>query len=575
MGYWKLNETNGSTASDSSGMGYNGTVNNATWTTGRFDGGLGFDGSTSYVSVPYLNSTDATLEYTGNNLTLGAWVYVNPTETTGGYLISKDWNSSQNNYRLSLGADRRVSFSLGGTTTATITSTTALSVSTWHYVAATADAAGNMTLYIDKQIAAAGTYSINWGVTDNSVPLTIGGSSTGGTAQCFDGKLDDVRIWESVLSPADIQALTINAPPAVNITAPAADYVFNSPTNVTITANASDSDGSVTQVAFYENGIPLGTDTNGADGWSWLWNSPAPGQYAITAVATDNEGAQTTSAAVNITVNDVPSCSITAPVDGHVYQGLSAITFTASVTNNSVGTSGTTVAYYLDGSPTALGTGSDSNFTFVWSSPTTHAHTLTAVATDYYGAVSSASTINFTVNALPSVTFCPINNVAFVATDASTPITLSATASDADGTITGVTFYQNGTNPLPGTLSGGVWSCTWNVPAWSFGTYSITAVATDNNGGQTTSSPFSLTLCGQPTNQAVDVGQTATLAVASPIGSGSCPAISGRNMFPAVGRTSPGRPVRTTPRPRRHRATTARSIASPSPTAEPRPTVTP
>jgi|GEM_PF-1776598 len=88
--------------------------------------------------------------------------------------------------------------------------------------------------------------------------------------------------------------------PTVSVTSPAAKSAFSAPATVTLTADAQDSDGVVTQVAFFANGTPIGTDT--ASPFTIDWANVPAGAYSLTAVATDNEGLQTTSAAVPIAV---------------------------------------------------------------------------------------------------------------------------------------------------------------------------------------------------------------------------------------------------------------------------------
>ncbi|MDX1374033.1 MAG: RHS repeat-associated core domain-containing protein [Burkholderiales bacterium] len=88
--------------------------------------------------------------------------------------------------------------------------------------------------------------------------------------------------------------------PTVSITSPAAGSAFGAPASVTVTADAQDSDGTVAQVDFFANGSPIGTDT--ASPFTIDWANVQAGVYSLTAVATDNEGLQTTSAAVPITV---------------------------------------------------------------------------------------------------------------------------------------------------------------------------------------------------------------------------------------------------------------------------------
>src|SRR5262249_27391197 len=89
-----------------------------------------------------------------------------------------------------------------------------------------------------------------------------------------------------------------NKPPTGALSLPVAGP-FKAQANVTINANASDADGNVTQVAFYQNGTLMGADTSSP--YSFAWNGVAAGSYTLTAVASDDDGATTTSAAVQIT----------------------------------------------------------------------------------------------------------------------------------------------------------------------------------------------------------------------------------------------------------------------------------
>ena len=92
----------------------------------------------------------------------------------------------------------------------------------------------------------------------------------------------------------------VNAPPTVTLTSPANGAVFTAPANISLKASASDSDGSIAKVEFFANGTLVGTDTSSP--YSLTWGSVPAGNYSITAKATDNNGAQTISAAASITV---------------------------------------------------------------------------------------------------------------------------------------------------------------------------------------------------------------------------------------------------------------------------------
>ena len=92
-----------------------------------------------------------------------------------------------------------------------------------------------------------------------------------------------------------------NNPPSVSITSPSNGATFTAPASITINATASDTDGTVTKVDFYQNGSFLGTDTTSP--YSFTWSNVGAGTYSLTAVATDNSNATGTSPPVSIIVS--------------------------------------------------------------------------------------------------------------------------------------------------------------------------------------------------------------------------------------------------------------------------------
>ena len=95
-------------------------------------------------------------------------------------------------------------------------------------------------------------------------------------------------------------ALTIaSTPPAVSLTSPLHGATLVDPT-VALVATATDADGTVTRVDFYANATMVGSAA--AAPWSMTWDPVAPGTYRLTAVASDNDGLTTVSAAADVTV---------------------------------------------------------------------------------------------------------------------------------------------------------------------------------------------------------------------------------------------------------------------------------
>ena len=94
---------------------------------------------------------------------------------------------------------------------------------------------------------------------------------------------------------------TTNQPPTATLTAPASGATFTAPATVDLTASAADPDGSVSRVDFYAGVTLLGSSA--AAPYALTWSNVSAGTYQLTAVATDNSGASTTSAPVTITVS--------------------------------------------------------------------------------------------------------------------------------------------------------------------------------------------------------------------------------------------------------------------------------
>jgi RHS repeat-associated protein len=95
--------------------------------------------------------------------------------------------------------------------------------------------------------------------------------------------------------------LVPNAPPTVSLTSPTNGSAFIAPASITLTATATDSDGTIQKVEFFHGGTNLIATVTTAP-YTFPWTAVPQGSYVLTAVATDNQTATTTSAPVNVTV---------------------------------------------------------------------------------------------------------------------------------------------------------------------------------------------------------------------------------------------------------------------------------
>lgn len=110
---------------------------------------------------------------------------------------------------------------------------------------------------------------------------------------------DNLRIVEAA-TPA-------NRPPAVTLTAPVSGMTVIAPATLSLTATASDPDGSVSAVEFFAGATLLGRDATAP--YALSVTLAATGTYGLTAVAVDDQGATSTSAPVTLTVSALSSPS--------------------------------------------------------------------------------------------------------------------------------------------------------------------------------------------------------------------------------------------------------------------------
>jgi hypothetical protein len=244
--------------------------------------------------------------------------------------------------------------------------------------------------------------------------------------------------------------------PVINIISPTNGEVFaplyavEPPPDIQIFAKASDSGGMITNVEFFAGTNALGSvleavvldppGINGVTGpvYRLTWTDAKAGTYALTAVATDNQGASATSLPVTITVErgPLPLVRITspanhadfrAPVDlpiaafAHIaLLGLTAPSNEVTSVEFFAGTNDLGAGHRLMRGGFSLTNYSAAlpfQFELVWSNAPAGAYALTAVATDNLGVSATSSPVNITIlPATPSLTNLP-DVVSIVATD--------------------------------------------------------------------------------------------------------------------------------------------------------------
>ena len=188
--------------------------------------------------------------------------------------------------------------------------------------------------------------------------------------------------------------------PVVSITSPSTGSSVTVGSNVSITATASETNGIITNIAIYNGSDLLGSSSSSP--YTYVMSNPAAGSYTLKAVATDANGASSTSNSVTVTITtqsvtpSSPIVTITSPASGSTYTAGAnvTITTTASETNGTINN----ISLY-NGSGILLGSSSSSPYNYVYNNILAGGYSFYAVATDANGVSTTSSTITITVTA--------------------------------------------------------------------------------------------------------------------------------------------------------------------------------
>jgi hypothetical protein len=384
--YWRLDETAGSVAADSSGNGrdglYAGTytlnqssnVSGATGASVKMNGSSGNVGSIDAQTAPSTYTVSGWFSTTANNNSQGQII---------GFGSAATGNSATRDRIIGLVSGGTVTFTVnnGGVAT-TISSPTKYNNGAWHQAVATQDASG-MKLYVDGTL-----------VASNSVTTAdsyTGYWRAGGDTRFLNGKLDEVAVWSSkALSANQIRAIYTASPAAVALPnqAPTAAIATPSCTGATCTfdgSGSSDPDGVVASYAWNFGDSTTGTGVKPSHTYA------ASGTYTVSLVVTDNNGATSTQTTVPVTVvvpaNVPPTAAIGTPSCTNL-----ACTFSGAGSSDP---DGTVASYAWDFGDGTTGTGVAPAHTYAVDGT----YTVSLVVTDNQGAASSAATTSVTVAA--------------------------------------------------------------------------------------------------------------------------------------------------------------------------------
>ena len=215
VGYWKFDEGAGTTVSDSSGNGNNGSiVGGPSWVQGHSGSALQFDGVDDHVDIPDSPSLDV------RRITIEAWVKPDVNDQLANIVSKwKGGSPGQRSYNLDLGSSNPPSFyprkaasctstDGEGDTEVHLVGTSDIPVGVWTHIAATYDGSV-MKIYVNGQLES--SLPQTGDIFAGTARLFIADADDG-TSLLFDGAIDEVKIYDRALTAGEIQAQVGTAP---------------------------------------------------------------------------------------------------------------------------------------------------------------------------------------------------------------------------------------------------------------------------------------------------------------------------------------------------------------------------
>ncbi|MCU7890886.1 MAG: hypothetical protein KZQ78_04405, partial [Candidatus Thiodiazotropha sp. (ex Ustalcina ferruginea)] len=259
--------------------------------------------------------------------------------------------------------------------------------------------------YLGSDVADEAAY--NTTIASNAVSNNSGSNKAGSNNAAPGDSAPSIEII-STTQPS-VSESTPNVRPSISLSSPSdnADYPVSN--DILVSVSASDSDGTVLQVDFYENDRLLGTDTSSP--YAFNWRNPTVGSHNIHAVAIDNEGLTAESATHRIFVNEDdpdpeapsvsepapevrPTITLDSPGDNANYVEGTNIRLSTSASDSDGSVQH--VEFYENGA--LLGADASRPFLFDWTRATVGSHDIHAVAVDNEGLTVESATHRIFVN---------------------------------------------------------------------------------------------------------------------------------------------------------------------------------
>lgn len=217
INWWTFDQTGSSTALDAVGGASGALAGPAVMALG------GISGAALDVREGGWADMGNILPMTGGvNFSMSVWVNTTSTANSSTIIAGRHRTNSFNGYMMRANADTagygaatRASFYQSNSTSNTAVGTTSITDGAWHHLVATYTAGGNLNLYVDGGLQASITSRT---INANTAPFVVGGAffaPSNSVINAFNGRIDDLQIYDRAISDAEVEFLRNNPGQAI------------------------------------------------------------------------------------------------------------------------------------------------------------------------------------------------------------------------------------------------------------------------------------------------------------------------------------------------------------------------
>ncbi|NIQ11129.1 MAG: hypothetical protein GWN67_17985, partial [Phycisphaerae bacterium] len=195
VAHWKFDEISGSTATDSAGTNNGALIGPPTWTSGRLDGALSFDGAGDYVVFAPVGPLAS------DTFTAQAWVRLDASAGPWNPVLMQNTSVGNYGFFFYISNKRPDVYIFGSSGFVQASSPETINANQWYHVAITNNGS-ELKLYVDNQLKDSETSTGFTGVNQNAY---VGYEPIASTY--YKGLIDDVRIHDRAISESEFKDL--------------------------------------------------------------------------------------------------------------------------------------------------------------------------------------------------------------------------------------------------------------------------------------------------------------------------------------------------------------------------------